>query len=139
MLTVMVGLALVTQLAGAAPDTGAFTPSGLWYRVSGAGPAVLLVHGSNLDARSMAPLAEALVATHRVIETDLRFHGRSRDGTGPFAFDRDMLEVLDAAGVPGATVIGHSLGAVGSSSGAAGVQRLKAGAVSATHHQGSVR
>lgn len=111
MLTVMIGVALAARLTGVVPDTGAFTASGIWYRVTGQGAAVLLVHGSNLDSRSMAPLATALAPTHTVIETDLRFHGRSRDGTEPFAFDRDMVEVLDAAGVVTASVIGHSLGA----------------------------
>lgn len=111
MLTVMAGVAMMVQVAGAAPDTGAFTASGVWYRVTGNGAAVLLVHGSNLDSRSYASLAAALAGSHRVIEADLRFHGKSRDGAGPFGFDRDMIEVMDAAGVPRATVIGHSLGA----------------------------
>jgi pimeloyl-ACP methyl ester carboxylesterase len=107
----MLGVSFLVQLTSVAPDTGGFTASGIWFRVSGTGPAVLLVHGSNLDSRSLAPLASALAGTHTVIEADLRFHGRSRDGTGPFAFDRDMIEVLDAAAVARATVIGHSLGA----------------------------
>lgn len=89
---------------------GARTASGLWYAVRGSGDAVVLIHGSNLDSRSLSALADALARDHRVIELDLRFHGRSGDGDGPFSFQEDVRDVLDAAGVARAAIVGHSLG-----------------------------
>lgn len=110
---VLSGLMLAAGLAGlpAPVAAQAWTKSGLWYETSGRGPAVLLLHGSNLDHRSLAPLARALARDHRVITTDLRFHGQSREGSGPVSFTNDAVEVLDAAKVRHAIVIGHSMGA----------------------------
>jgi 3-oxoadipate enol-lactonase len=107
MLTTLLALLVLSS----PPDSGQFTSSGLWYTVSGNGPAVLLLHGANLDARSWADLPAALARDHRVIVTELRSHGRSRDAGGPFSWVDDAREVLDAAGIERATVIGHSLGA----------------------------
>ncbi len=106
MLTILLAVAGIT-----ATDTGQFTPSGLWFQATGSGPAVVLIHGADLDSRSFAAVAERLAANHRVVLVDLRFHGRSRDGGGPFSFEGDVEEVLDAAGVKSATLVGHSLGA----------------------------
>ncbi|MEO8450898.1 MAG: alpha/beta fold hydrolase, partial [Gemmatimonadota bacterium] len=105
MLTTLVALAAI---GGA--DTGRYTRSGLWFQEMGSGPAVVLIHGADLDSRSFGPVAERLAPAHRVILLDLRFHGRSRDSGGPFSFEGDVLEVLDAAGVDRATLVGHSLG-----------------------------
>jgi pimeloyl-ACP methyl ester carboxylesterase len=89
---------------------GTLTPSGLWYSVRGSGDAVVLIHGSNLDSRSLSALSNALAADHRVVELDLRFHGQSKDGEGQFSFQEDVRDVMDAAGIGRATIIGHSLG-----------------------------
>lgn len=89
---------------------GQWTSSGLWYSVRGSGDAVVLIHGSNLDSRSLSALATALAADHRVVELDLRFHGQSKEGEGPFSFQDDVRAVMDAAGVTRAALIGHSLG-----------------------------
>jgi pimeloyl-ACP methyl ester carboxylesterase len=87
------------------------TASGLWYATQGRGPAMVLVHGSNLDSRSFDWIAAPLAAEHRVVVMDLRFHGKSRDSSGPVSWERDLLEVMDAARVERATLLGHSLGA----------------------------
>jgi 3-oxoadipate enol-lactonase len=91
-------------------SAGTRTASGLWYSVRGRGDPVVLIHGSNLDSRSLSALADALAADHRVVELDLRFHGQSKDGEGPFSFQEDVRDVLDAAGVSRAALVGHSLG-----------------------------
>ena len=110
---VLIAAALVLPAAlGAQGGTrgGSRTPSGLWYSVRGAGDPVVLIHGSNLDSRSLSALADALAVNHRVVELDLRFHGQSADGEGSFSFQEDVRDVLDAAGIPRAALIGHSLG-----------------------------
>lgn len=108
MLTILPVLAVA--LAAQSADSGR-TASGLWFESTGRGPAVLLLHGSNLDSRSWGSLPKALEATHRVIRMDLRSHGRSAAATGPWSWVDDALEVLEAAGAREAVVIGHSLGA----------------------------
>lgn len=87
------------------------TASGLWYSARGLGPVIVLVHGSNLDSRSFDLLTGPLAKTHRTVVMDLRFHGKSHDAGGPVSWEGDLLEVMDAAGVQRATLLGHSLGA----------------------------
>ncbi|EYT51225.1 alpha/beta fold hydrolase [Brachybacterium muris] len=90
----------------------------LRYDVAGAGPAVVLLHGSVLSRAIwrglgyLGPLAEH----HTVIRVDLRGHGSS--GTPHDAeaytqerFVRDLLAVLDAEQLPRASLVGYSLGA----------------------------
>jgi pimeloyl-ACP methyl ester carboxylesterase len=102
-------LPLLTSVA--LGDTTGFTPSGVWFRSTGSGTPVVLVHGSNLDSRTWGPVREVLRSTYRVVELDLRYHGQTRDGSGPFSFVGDVIEVLDVLGIPRAWVVGHSLGA----------------------------
>jgi 3-oxoadipate enol-lactonase len=92
------------------PDTGR-TPSGIAYSVLGRGPDVVFIHGSNLDSRSWGTLPVEIAKTHRVILIDQRSHGLSSDATGPFSWQDDAVEVLNAVGSRQAVLIGHSLGA----------------------------
>jgi len=87
-----------------------FTTSGLWYERSGQGPVVVLIHGSNLDARIWEDQVRGLTAGFTVVRYDLRFHGKSRDPGGPVSFGRDLGEVMDAAGASRASLVGLSLG-----------------------------
>jgi len=80
-------------------------------------PVVVLCHGAGYDGTTFADLAGRLVlAGHRVLRPDTRGAGRStdRDGLvaleGPVCLGRDLVAVLDAAGVGTAHVVGHSLG-----------------------------
>ncbi|MFN0180044.1 MAG: alpha/beta fold hydrolase [Gemmatimonadales bacterium] len=92
-------------------DTTGYTPSGLWFSATGTGPAVVLLHGATLDSRAWGSLPGEIARHHRVVLTDLRSHGRSRDATAPFSWAEDVIEVMDAAGIDRAILIGHSLGA----------------------------
>jgi pimeloyl-ACP methyl ester carboxylesterase len=95
--------------AGAQSDSGV-TAGGIFWDVTGSGPALVLIPGSNLDRRLwddvLAPLAEG----HRVIRYDLRAHGKSADVTGPFSNVDDLAEVMDMAGVRRAALVGLSAG-----------------------------
>jgi pimeloyl-ACP methyl ester carboxylesterase len=102
--------ALAVALLVQGPDSGR-TASGLWYEAVGSGPAVVLLHGSNLDSRSWEFVVDSLAATRRVVRMDLRSHGRSSDASGPFSWVDDVVEVLDAVGARQAVLVGHSLGA----------------------------
>ena len=80
---------------------------------AGSGPVVLLVHGVTLSSAIWAPLLRELRSHHRVLAIDLRGHGASVAGSDGMSFERqadDLLEVLDALEVDGATLVGHSMG-----------------------------
>ena len=85
----------------------------LAYREAGVGSPVVLLHGLFGSARNLGGVARALaVAGHRVVSMDLRNHGES--GHAP-AVDyailaADVIETMDAAGLPEAAVAGHSMG-----------------------------
>ncbi len=87
------------------------------YRRTGAGPALVLVHGTALSQviwRGFGYLRE-FDPDHTVITLDLRGHGRSGKPHDPGAYTMDLfvadvLAVLDALDVPRADYLGYSLG-----------------------------
>jgi pimeloyl-ACP methyl ester carboxylesterase len=87
-------------------------------RVTGEGPAVLLLHGlgEDLDVWWERRWADALAGRHRVIAFDARGHGRSSKPHDPASYGdahrvADAIAVLDAAGADSAIVAGYSMGA----------------------------
>ena len=81
-------------------------------RVAGEGRPVLLLHGLFGSARNLGGVARALATGHRVISLDMRNHGESPHDP---AMDYDLMasdvaETMDAAGVPAAALVGHSMG-----------------------------
>ena len=83
------------------------------YHVGGAGEPVLLVHGLGGSADNWVEVLPDLVERHRVIAVNLPGHA----GSEPLArgatiddFAAATAAVLDAEGVDGAVVAGHSLG-----------------------------
>lgn len=83
------------------------------YEVSGAGPAIVLTHSFLCDGALFAHQVAALERTHRVINIDLRGHGRSGPSDSPFdIYDLvdDVIAVLDAEGVERAVWMGLSIG-----------------------------
>lgn len=85
----------------------------LFYQMEGSGPPVMLIHGVGADGRNWDAIAPVLAVRYTVLRLDLRGHGRSGHIVGPLALDdfaRDVVDVLDAAGVTRAHVVGFSLG-----------------------------
>jgi pimeloyl-ACP methyl ester carboxylesterase len=79
----------------------------------GSGDAIVLLHGFPLTHAMWAAQAGTLSRTHRVIRPDLRGVGASSAPGGPYLMESlaaDIAGVLDALGVPTATIVGHSLG-----------------------------
>jgi len=79
----------------------------------GAGePSFVFVHGWACDRSFWAPQFEELSRDHRCLAIDLRGRGES-EVVGPYhpsqAAD-DVIAVMDALGVSGAILVGHSLG-----------------------------
>ncbi|WP_291054010.1 alpha/beta hydrolase [Herbiconiux sp.] len=88
------------------------------FRMRGAGPAVVLLHGTSANHAVWEPVGDALEDRSTVIALDQRGHGRSDKPShgqpgGGYAGDdfvSDVITVLDALGLDQALVAGHSLG-----------------------------
>lgn len=85
----------------------------IFFQESGAGPTIVLVHGSGLSRAIWRGLGftKALQGQFHVVALDLRGHGRSdkpqhEDAYGMDLLVRDILAVLDAAGVQAAHYLG---------------------------------
>ncbi|WP_200214530.1 alpha/beta fold hydrolase [Micromonospora coerulea] len=98
------------------PPAEEFTVAGrrVRCRISGAGPAVVLLHGIGRTLDDFTAQHELLAADHRVVSVDLPGHG----GSAPLAASHTLPalaaavgEFLDAAGVDRpAHLVGNSLG-----------------------------
>lgn len=85
----------------------------LAYDRRGSGPAVLFVQGVGVHGDGWLPQVEVLSDHFTCLTFDNRGMGRSVPANGPITvagMAADALAVLDAAGVSGAHVVGHSLG-----------------------------
>ena len=84
----------------------------LAVHAAGEGPPVVLLHGLFGSARNLGALQRALAEQFRVVSLDLRNHGDSpHDPVMDYAaMAADVLETLEAEGVPQAAVLGHSMG-----------------------------
>jgi pimeloyl-ACP methyl ester carboxylesterase len=83
------------------------------YRMAGAGPALVLVHGLTGSSTTWREVMPALAERHTVIAPDLLGHGESAKPRGDYslgAFASGVRDLLVALGIERATVVGHSLG-----------------------------
>ena len=83
------------------------------YEVSGSGPAIALTHSFLCDGSLFKHQVASLARTHRVLNIDIRGHGRSGPSESPFSiYDLvdDVAAVLDAEGVSSAIWMGLSIG-----------------------------
>ncbi|MCU0691268.1 MAG: alpha/beta hydrolase [Polyangiaceae bacterium] len=74
---------------------------------------LLFVHAFPFDARMWAAQADALRGKRRVLAPDLRGFGSNVAGDLPTTLDqhaRDLVDMLDRAGIPRAVVVGISMG-----------------------------
>ena len=84
----------------------------LAYQVSGAGPAVVLVHGFGLDMRMWDAQAGHLATRVRVVRYDCRGFGASGpfDPGVPYTHAGDLVALLDHLGIGDAVLAGLSFG-----------------------------
>jgi 3-oxoadipate enol-lactonase len=79
------------------------------HAVTGAGPALLLLHSAVCDSRQWE--TQRLLAAERTLVTvDLRGYGASPLPPEPYSDARDVLAVLDALDIRDAAVVGSSAG-----------------------------
>lgn len=85
-------------------------------RVSGNGPPLILLHGWTDSHRSWKPFLPDFEAQHTVYRWDARGHGGHplKTNTEPTAqrMARDLANLIEQHALSGATVIGHSMGAL---------------------------
>jgi pimeloyl-ACP methyl ester carboxylesterase len=85
----------------------------LSYLDDGDGPAVLFVHGLMSSSETWRDQIDRLGTGLRVVAPDLFGHGASAKPAGDYslgAHAATLRDLLDALALPGATVVGHSLG-----------------------------
>lgn len=84
----------------------------LYVEEAGEGPAVAFLHPGLWDSRTWDPQFESFAERYRVLRYDARGYGRSsRPEPGvPYSHARDLLAVLDDAGIERAALIGCSMG-----------------------------
>jgi pimeloyl-ACP methyl ester carboxylesterase len=130
---VLIGLLVLGYSAGLVliargePEPGAVLPAGVPGRLvaagghmvhvveAGDGPPIVLIHGfagSTLDWEG--PVMDGLARAHRVVALDLLGMGFSARGDdldyGFRLWSDQVVAVMDALGIPRASVVGHSLG-----------------------------
>ncbi len=83
------------------------------YQATGSGPAIVFLHSYLCDGSMFAHQVAALQQHWRVLNVDLRGHGRSGPALAPTSFYEmadDVAAVLDAEGVASAVWAGLSMG-----------------------------
>jgi pimeloyl-ACP methyl ester carboxylesterase len=82
----------------------------LYFEATGAGPGLLFIHAGVADSRMWDAEYADFARRFRVVRLDLRGFGCSPHAPGRFAYHEDVAEVLRAAGLEHATLVGCSFG-----------------------------
>lgn len=85
----------------------------IYYESQGSGPAIVLLHSFLCDGEMWSPQVKALADHYRVINIDIRGHGRSDVANAPldiYDLVADVVAVLDQEGVQSAVWAGLSIG-----------------------------
>lgn len=83
------------------------------YRISGSGPALLLLHGLACDSSTWAKVMPTLAEHYTVIAPDLLGHGESDKPDADYSlggYANGMRDLLTVLGIDKVTVVGHSFG-----------------------------
>lgn len=94
------------------PQSAASAAVDLHYEERGGGLPVIIMHGLFGSLANWRGIAQSLSANYRVINVDLRNHGRSPHAPGLDyeLLSQDVLALMDRLGVERAHLLGHSLG-----------------------------
>lgn len=82
----------------------------LYYETAGKGPAVVLIHGGNLDRRMWDDQFQLFAKQFQVIRYDVRTYGLSDMPTKPYSDVEDLASLLRGLDVKKAHLVGLSLG-----------------------------
>lgn len=84
-----------------------------YLRTGGDKPPVVLLHGLILNGACWTPLARTLEEDYDVIMPDARGHGNSGAPRYGYSYDDladDVINLIDALGLPAPVLLGHSMG-----------------------------
>jgi pimeloyl-ACP methyl ester carboxylesterase len=84
---------------------------GIYFEEKGSGPAVVLIHGGQMDRRMWDTQFDEFAKQFRVVRYDLRGFGKSPAPTKGFSNEEDLTRLLDHLKIDGARFVGLSLGA----------------------------
>jgi pimeloyl-ACP methyl ester carboxylesterase len=82
----------------------------IYYETCGAGDAVVLIHGGNLDCRMWDDQFQLFGRSYRVIRYDVRGFGKSEAPTRPYSDVKDLHSLLVGLKAKKAHLVGLSLG-----------------------------
>ena len=84
----------------------------LFYKISGKGTPIILIHGFSFDSRCWDYQIPALKKRYQVICYDLRGFGQSSLPVlnQPYSHTRDLISLMDHLGIDKAILLGHSYG-----------------------------
>ena len=85
----------------------------IYYKITGKGRPLVLVHGWAMHAEIWPPLIDNLSSDYQVISIDLRGHGKSKQLDGPFIYEifaKDIRLLIDKFELKDLTLIGWSMG-----------------------------
>jgi pimeloyl-ACP methyl ester carboxylesterase len=82
----------------------------LFYKQSGSGPAVVLVHAGICDLRMWDAQVAALAEHYTVVRYDCRGFGRTRTEPVAFSNRQDLASLLQHLAIPRAVIVGCSRG-----------------------------
>ena len=85
----------------------------MYYEVSGAGDALIVLHGAYMNIPAMGAIIPMLAKTHRVYALELQGHGRTTDIDRPITYQNladDVAAFMDAVKLAKADVFGYSMG-----------------------------
>jgi 3-oxoadipate enol-lactonase len=85
-------------------------PPGIHVETAGEGPAIVLVHAGICDSGMWDAQWRTLPARHRAVRFDMRGFGRSPVPSTGYSHARDLIAVMDAAGISQAALVGASMG-----------------------------
>ena len=88
---------------------------GTYYRATGEGAPLVLVHGVGLDLEIWEPMVPLLQQGRRIIRYDMQGHGGSAKPPGPYRledFAAQLARLADALGIERFDLAGFSLGAL---------------------------
>ncbi|SDZ77489.1 alpha/beta fold hydrolase [Microbulbifer marinus] len=112
----------------------------IYYAVSGSGPALVLLHSFLCDGEMWKEQVAPLSEHYRVINIDIRGHGRSSAADQPldiYDLVLDVIAVLDKEGVESATWAGLSIGGMIALRAALTVPKRVAGLMLLDSHAGT--
>ena len=84
---------------------------GIYFEAKGKGPAVILVHGGQMDRRMWDFQFDLLAKDYHAIRYDIRGFGKSDIPARPYLYADDQKSLMTHLGVQKASIVGLSLGA----------------------------